>query len=89
MPKYVIERELPGARKLSAQELQDISQKSCEGVQKMDSELQWNKSYVMGDKIYCEYIAANKDVVIEHAKKGCFSAFRISEIRPLIDRIST
>ncbi len=88
MPKYVIERELPGARELSAQELQDISQKSCEGVQEMDSELQWNKSYVMGDKIYCEYIAANKDMVREHAKKGGFPADRISKVSTIIDPTS-
>ncbi len=88
MPTYVIERELPGTRKLSAQELQDISQKSCEGVQEMDSGIQWNKSYVKGGKIYCEYIAATKDMVREHAKKGCFSECRISEVRSTINPIS-
>ncbi len=80
MPKYIIERELPGAEKLSAQELQDISQKSCEGVQEMGSDIQWNKSYVMGDKIYCEYIARTEDIVREHAKKACFSEYHISEL---------
>lgn len=88
MPKYLIERDLPGARKLSAQELQDISQKSCEGVQEMNPKVQWNKSYVMGDKIYCEYIAVNKDLVREHAMKGCFSECHISEIGSMNDPTS-
>ena len=88
MPKYVIEREVPGAGKMSAKELQDISKMSNKVVQEMDSDIQWNQSYITSDKIYCEYIAANKDMVREHAKKGGFPADRISEVRSMIDPTS-
>jgi hypothetical protein len=88
MPKYVIERELPGAGKMSAKELQDISKMSNKVIQEMGPDIQWNQSYVTGDKIYCEYIAANKDMVREHAKKGGFPADRISEVRSMIDPTS-
>ena len=85
MPKYVIEREVPGAGKMSAKELQDISKVSNKVIQEMGPDIQWNQSYVTGDKIYCEYIADNKEMVIEHAKKGGFPADRISEVRLIID----
>jgi len=85
MPKYVIEREIPGAGKMSAKELQDISKMSNKVVQEMGKDIQWNQSYVTGDKIYCEYIAATKDMVREHAKKGGFPADRISEVKTIID----
>lgn len=88
MPKYVIERELPGAGKLSAKELKGISQMSNKVVEEMGSQIQWNLSYVTDDKIYCEYIAANKEMVREHAKKGGFPANRISEVRTIIDPTS-
>ena len=88
MPKYVIEREVPGAGKMSSKELQDISKMSNKVVHEMGSDIQWNQSYVTGDKIYCEYIAANKDMVREHAKKGGFPADRISEVRSMIDPTS-
>jgi hypothetical protein len=88
MPKYVIERELPGAGKMSAKELQDISKMSNKVIQEMGPDIQWNQSYVTGDKIYCEYIAANEDMVREHAKKGGFPADRISEVRSMIDPTS-
>ncbi len=88
MPKYVIERELPGAGKMSAKELQDISKMSNKVIQEMGPDFQWNQSYVTGDKIYCEYIAANEDMVREHAKKGGFPADRISEVRSMIDPTS-
>ena len=88
MPKYVIERELPGAGKMSAKELQDISKMSNKVIQEMGPDIQWNQSYVTGDKIYCEYIAANKDMVREHAEKGGFPADRISEVRSMIDPTS-
>jgi hypothetical protein len=85
MPKYVIERELPGAGKLSAQELQGISQKSCGGLQEMGPQIQWVQSYVTDDKIYCVYIAANEEMVREHAQKGGFPANRISDVKTVID----
>lgn len=88
MPKYVIERELPGAGKMSAKELQDISKMSNKVIQEMGPDIQWNQSYVTGDKIYCEYIAANEEMVREHAKKGGFPADRISEVKSMIDPTS-
>ena len=85
MPKYVIEREIPGAGKMSQKELQDISKMSNKVIQEMGPDIQWNQSYVTGDKIYCEYIAENKEMVREHAKKGGFPADRVSEVRTIID----
>ena len=78
MPKFVIERELPGAGKLSAAELQGISQKSCGVLRDLGPQIQWLHSYVTDDKIYCVYIAPNADVVREHATRGGFPANRIS-----------
>jgi hypothetical protein len=88
MPKYVIEREIPGAGKLSTKELQEISMTSNKVIQEMGPDIQWNQSYVTGDKIYCEYIAPNKDMVKEHAKRGGFPADRISEVATIIDPTS-
>ena len=88
MPKYVIEREIPGVGKMSAKELQDISKMSNKVIQEMGPDIQWNQSYVTGDKIYCEYIAANEDMVREHAKNGGFPADRISEVKTIIDPTS-
>ena len=85
MPRYIIERDLPGAGKLSAQELQGVSQKSCTVLNKLGPQIQWVQSFVTDDKIYCEYIAANKSLVTEHAKQGGFPANRISEVRSVID----
>ena len=85
MPKYVIERELPGAGKLSPQELQAISQKSCGVLSKMGPQIQWLQSYVTDDKIYCVYIAPNEAQVREHAEQGGFPANRISEVVSVID----
>lgn len=85
MPKYVIEREIPGAGKLTPDELRAISQKSCAVLRKMGPEIQWVESYVTGDKIYCVYIAPNTDAVREHAKQGGFPANRISEVTRMID----
>ena len=85
MPKYVIEREIPGAGKLSPQELQAISQKSCGVLRGMGPQIQWVQSYVTDDKIYCVYIAPNAEVIREHAKRGGFPANRISEVRTTID----
>ncbi len=85
MPKYVIEREISGAGKLSAQELQGVSQKSCGVLNEMGPQIQWVQSYVTDDKIYCVYIAPNEDMVREHAQKGGFPANRISEVKSVID----
>jgi len=89
MPRYVIEREIPGAGKLSAAELQGISQKSCGVLQEMGPQIQWDHSYVTDDKIYCVYIAANETLVREHAEKGGFPANCISEVKSVIDPISS
>ena len=85
MPKYVIERQIPGAGKLTGEQLQGISQKSCSVLQKLGSQIQWVQSYVTGDKIYCVYIAPNEEMVREHAKQGGFPANLISEVTQIID----
>ena len=85
MPKYVIEREIPGAGKLSADELKGISQKSCGVLQNLGPQIQWVQSFVTGDKIYCVYIAPNEAMVLEHAKQGGFPANRVSEVKAVID----
>ncbi len=85
MPQYVIEREIPDAGKLSAQELQAISQKSCGVLSNMGPQIQWVQSYVTDDKVYCVYIAPNEAMVREHANQGGFPANRISEVRSVID----
>lgn len=85
MPKFVIERELPGAGKLSPRELQGISQKSCTVLEELGPKVQWLQSYVTDDKIYCVYIAPNAEAVREHAKRGGFPENQISEVRNMID----
>lgn len=85
MPKFVIERELPGAGSLSPQELNAISQKSCGVLSKMGPQIQWVHSYVTQDKIYCIYIAPDEKAVREHASQGGFPANRVSEIKTMID----
>jgi hypothetical protein len=85
MPKYVIEREIPGAGQLTPQQLQAISQTSCGVLRKLGSEIQWVHSYVTGDKIYCIYIAPNAELVLEHARQGGFPANRVSEVSSIID----
>lgn len=85
MPKYVIEREIPNAGKLSAGELKGISQTSCGVLSKMGTQIQWIHSYVAEDKIYCVYIAPNKEMVLEHAKQGGFPANSVSEVSAIID----
>ena len=85
MPKYIIERELPGAGKLSAGELKSIAQKSCAVLDKLGPKIQWVESYVTGDKIYCVYFAPNEQLIREHAQQGGFPASRISEIKTIID----
>jgi hypothetical protein len=85
MPKYVIERELPGAGKLSREQLQGVSQKSCGVLQNLGSSIQWVHSYVTDDKIYCVYIAPNEQMVRDHASQGGFPANKVSEVRTMID----
>ena len=85
MPKFIIEREIPGAGDLSGQELQAISQKSCGVLREMGPRIQWVESYVTGDKVYCVYIAPNEETVREHARQGGFPANRVSEIKRMID----
>jgi hypothetical protein len=85
MPKFVIEREVPGAGKLTGAELQAISQKSCSVLNSMGPQIQWLESFVTGDKIYCIYIAPNEEAVREHAKRGGFPANRVSEVKQIID----
>ncbi len=85
MPKYVIEREIPGAGNLSKEELQGISQTSCGVLNELGPRIQWLESYVTGDKIYCVYIAPDEEMVREHAARGGFPANRISEVKTIID----
>ena len=85
MPKYVIEREIPGAGKLTPEQLKGISQTSCGVLSKMGSQIQWKHSYVTGDKIYCVYIAPNEEMVREHASQGGFPANKVSEVTHIID----
>ncbi len=85
MPKYIIEREIPGVSKLTAGELKAISQTSCGVLGKMGPQIQWKHSYVAGDKIYCIYIAPNEEMVREHARQGGFPASLVSEVAAIID----
>lgn len=85
MPKFIIEREIPGAGKLSQEELQAISQKSCGVLDKMGTQIQWIESYVTDDKIYCVYNAANEQLVQQHADMGGFPANKISKVATIID----
>jgi hypothetical protein len=85
MPKYVIERELPNAGKLSDEELRNISVKSCDVLHNMGPAIQWQESYVTDDKIYCVYIAASEDLVREHAKRGGFPVNSVAAVRRVID----
>lgn len=85
MPKYVIEREIPGAGTLSPEQLKDISGRSCSVLRQLGSEIQWQHSYVTGDKIYCVYIAPNEETVREHARRGGFPANRVSKVTSIID----
>ncbi len=85
MPKYMIERDIPGAGKLSPQELHAISQKSCSVLKQLGPAVQWVQSFVTGDKVYCVYIAPNEAAVRQHAERGGFPANRISKIETVID----
>jgi hypothetical protein len=85
MPKYVIEREIPGAGKLTAEQLKGISQTSCSVLNELGPRIQWVHSYVTDDKIYCVYNAPNREMVLEHAKKGGFPANVVSQVHVIID----
>ncbi len=85
MPKYLIEREIPGAGNLSSGDLQGVAQKSCGVLREMGPNIQWVQSYVTDDKITCVYIAPNEQMVREHAERGGFPANRISEVKEIID----
>ena len=85
MPKFVIEREIPEAGKLSPEQLQAISQTSCGVLREMGPQIQWVHSYVTDNKIYCIYVAPDEDTVRKHAQKGGFPANQISRIRAVID----
>ena len=88
MPKYVIERDIPGAGNLSSAELKAISQKSCSVLGDLGPQIQWQQSYVTGDKVYCIYIAPSEDLVREHARQGGFPANRVSEVAAVIDPVT-
>ena len=85
MPKFVIEREIPGAGKLTPSELNAISQKSCGVLRELGPQIQWVESFVTDDKVYCVYIAPDEAAVREHAKRGGFPANRVSQVRRMID----
>lgn len=85
MPKYVIEREIPGAGNLTPAQLHDVAVKSCSVLQKLGPQINWIESYVTDDKIYCVYIAPNEAMVREHAKQGGFPANRVSVVKSIID----
>lgn len=88
MPRYVIERELPGAGNLNQDQLQAISQKSCSVLGQLGQQIQWVESFVTEDKIYCIYNAPNKAIIKEHAEKGGFPANRIEEIKNVISPVT-
>jgi hypothetical protein len=88
MPKFVIERELPGAGSLSAAQLQGVSEKSCSVLRNLGPQIQWVQSFVTDNKIYCIYIAPNEAIVREHAKQGGFPANSVAQVRRVIDPTS-
>ena len=85
MPKFVIEREIPGIGKLSDADIRDIAQKSNSVLRDMGPQIQWLHSYVTGDKLYCVYLAPSEDTVLEHARRGGFPANRVSAVRAMMD----
>ena len=85
MPKFVIEREIPGAGKLTPEQLQGISQTSCGVLRELGPQIQWVQSFVTDDKIYCVYIAPDEDIVRKHAQMGGFPANKVAQVRAVID----
>jgi hypothetical protein len=88
MPRYVIERDIPGAGSLSAGELRAISQRSCRVLDTLAPHVQWERSFVTDDKVYCVYISPDEEMIREHARQGGFPADRISEVKAIIDPVS-
>lgn len=88
MPKYIIEREIPGAGKLTAEQLKSISQTSCGVLSNLGPQIQWVQSYVTEDKIFCIYNAPNKEMILEHAKQGGFPANAVNEVATIIDPVT-
>jgi hypothetical protein len=88
MPKYIIERTIPGAANLSGTDLQSIAQQSCNVLEQLGPQIQWVQSYVAGDKFYCVYISPNKELIQEHAQRGGFPADLISEVKAIVDPTS-
>ncbi|MEX2145694.1 MAG: DUF4242 domain-containing protein [Candidatus Rokuibacteriota bacterium] len=84
MPRFVIEREIPGAGKLSADDLRGVAQKSCGVLQQMGPQIQWIESYVTDNKVYCVYVAPNEEMIRQHAAKGGFPANKISQVAAVI-----
>jgi hypothetical protein len=85
MPKFIIEREIPGAGKLSAEQLHGIAQKSCQVLNGMKGAVQWQESYVTDDKVYCVYIAPNEEAVRQHAREGGFPANKVARVARMMD----
>ncbi|MEO6044915.1 MAG: DUF4242 domain-containing protein [Tepidiformaceae bacterium] len=88
MPKYVIERTIPGAGKMTTEQLTAISLQSCGVLRDLGPSIQWNESYVTDDRLYCVYIVPSEEMVREHARRGGFPADRVSEVRTIIDPIT-
>jgi hypothetical protein len=88
MPKYIIEREIPNAGKMTAEQLKAISQTSCGVLQKMGPQIEWVHSYVAENKIYCVYIAPNEEMIKEHAQKGGFPANVVTRVSTIIDPVT-
>ena len=88
MPRYVIERNLPGAGKLTSEEVRAVAQRSCGVLMELGSEIQWVESYVTDDRIYCVYIAPDEDLIREHARRGGFPADRISRVKRQISPLT-
>ncbi|GGA98266.1 DUF4242 domain-containing protein [Puia dinghuensis] len=89
MPRYIIEREIAGAGNLTETQLHDISLKSCDVLNDMGPRIQWVQSFVTADKIYCVYVAPNEEMILEHARKGGFPANRVSEVKAVIDPVTS
>lgn len=89
MPKFIIERDIPGAGDLSTIELQQISQRSCSVLRKLGPNIQWVESYVTPERIYCIYIAENEEIIRKHAEGGGFPVNRISEVKGIIDPVTS
>lgn len=89
MPKYIIEREIPDAGKLTKEDLTGVSQKSCSILKNMGPEIQWVHSYVTDNKVYCVYNAPNVEAIKEHAEQGGFPANSISQVKSIIDPVTS